>query len=96
MAAFALDRAREATPVPAVPPAVDCRDVSVRFTTERGTVTALDGVSLGVARGGFLSLLGPSGCGKSTLLRLVAGLDRPSAGQLLVNGGETYPIVALL
>lgn len=44
---------------------------------------ALAGVELAVARGEFLSLLGPSGCGKSTLLRLIAGLDVPSAGELI-------------
>ena len=54
-------------------PAVRLRDVTVRFTTERGAVTALDRVSMTVARGGFLTLLGPSGCGKSTLLRVVVG-----------------------
>ncbi len=46
-----------------------------------GTV-ALDGFDLDVMRGEFLSLIGPSGCGKSTVLRLLAGLDRPSAGRI--------------
>jgi NitT/TauT family transport system ATP-binding protein len=45
--------------------AVACRNVSVRFVTDRRTVTALENVSFSVERGGFLSLLGPSGCGKS-------------------------------
>ena len=43
-------------------------------------VKALDGASLEVGQGEFLSVLGPSGCGKSTLLRLIAGLTPPSAG----------------
>jgi NitT/TauT family transport system ATP-binding protein len=43
---------------------------------------ALRGIDLAVRQGEFLSLLGPSGCGKSTLLRLIAGLDRPSAGRI--------------
>lgn len=43
---------------------------------------ALDGFDLDVIRGEFLSLIGPSGCGKSTVLRLLAGLDRPSAGHI--------------
>jgi len=55
------------------------KGVSKRFP---GGTTALDGVSLEVAAGEFLSLVGPSGCGKSTLLRLVAGLDTPSAGSI--------------
>jgi len=67
-------------------PAVECRGVSVRFTTERGTVTALDGIDVVVPQGGFLSLLGPSGCGKSTLLRVVADLVAPSAGSIRVLG----------
>ena len=66
--------------------AVECRGVSVRFTTERGTVTALDGIDLTVPQGGFLSLLGPSGCGKSTLLRVVADLVSPSSGTIRVFG----------
>jgi NitT/TauT family transport system ATP-binding protein len=85
MPAIALDRDIETPPVAATP-AVDCRNITVRFTTERGTVTALDGVSVAVPRGGFLSLLGPSGCGKSTLLRVVADLVEPTSGTVAVLG----------
>lgn len=67
-------------------PAIDCRGVSVRFMTERRTVTALEDVSFSVQPGGFTSLLGPSGCGKSTLLRVVADLVAPSEGQTSVLG----------
>src|SRR3984957_9404246 len=63
-------------------------DVTVRFTTERGVVTALDRISLTVPRGGFLTLLGPSGCGKSTLLRVVVDLIAPTSGELRVLGGS--------
>jgi len=49
-------------------------------------VVALQGLDLEVARGEFLALVGPSGSGKSTLLSLIGGLDRPSAGQLVVDG----------
>ena len=67
-------------------PAVECQGVTVRFTTERGTVTALENVDLTVSQGSFLSLLGPSGCGKSTLLRIVADLIAPTSGKIRVNG----------
>ena len=60
-------------------PLVSVRAVSKTFANG---VQALDGVSLEVEAGEFLSVLGPSGCGKSTLLRLVAGLASPSAGEI--------------
>lgn len=47
---------------------------------------ALDGVSVSFERGAFSVLLGPSGCGKSILLRLIAGLDRPTAGVIRIEG----------
>ncbi|TXL72254.1 ABC transporter ATP-binding protein [Vineibacter terrae] len=69
-------------------PAITLDRITVRFTTERGTVTALDGVDLSVQPGGFVTLLGPSGCGKSTLLRVVADLIAPSSGSVRVLGGD--------
>src|SRR3954451_763443 len=66
--------------------AIDCRNVSVRFVTDRRVVTAFDNVSFSVDRGGFLSVLGPSGCGKSTLLRVVADLIDPSKGSVSILG----------
>jgi NitT/TauT family transport system ATP-binding protein len=70
------------------PPAIRLSDVGVRFTNERATVIALEGVSLDVPRGGFLTLLGPSGCGKSTLLRVVADLVAATSGEVEVLGGS--------
>ena len=67
-------------------PVVALKGVTVRFTTERGVVTALDRIDLDVDEGGFLTLLGPSGCGKSTLLRVVSDLIAPSAGNVKVLG----------
>src|ERR1051325_3683862 len=51
-----------------------------------GKIHAVDGVSFDVHPGEFLTLLGPSGCGKSTTLRLIAGLERPDAGEIQVAG----------
>ena len=53
-----------------------------------GTLTALQGMSLTLNEGDFLSLLGPSGCGKSTALRLIAGLMQPTQGRILWSGGQ--------
>ena len=66
--------------------AIECRNLTVRFSSERGSVTALENVSLTLAQGGFLTLLGPSGCGKSTLLRVIADIVQPAAGTVSVFG----------
>ncbi len=55
-----------------------------------GALRALDGVSLSLPRGEAMALLGESGGGKSTLARLVAGLDRPSAGRVLIGGRDVH------
>ncbi len=65
---------------------VSARDVSLVFDAGGQRVTALSGVDLTIAAGAFVSLIGPSGCGKTTFLRAIADLERPSSGQLLVNG----------
>ena len=60
--------------------------LSKTFSLGRRSVTALDNANLKTSEGSFLSLLGPSGCGKSTILRILAGLEKPSNGEALVNG----------
>src|SRR6266567_692868 len=61
--------------------------LSLRSVTKRfGTLTALDDVSLEIARGEFFGLLGPNGAGKSTLMSLVAGLRPPNSGSLTLDG----------
>ncbi|MGV8876522.1 MAG: ABC transporter ATP-binding protein [Rhodoglobus sp.] len=66
--------------------AVEVRGVDKFFPTASGVVHALDAIDLTVAADEFVSLIGPSGCGKSTLMRLIADLDAPSAGELMVFG----------
>lgn len=66
--------------------AVEIEELYVRFRTDIGVVTALEGVSLEVEQGGFVSILGPSGCGKSTLLRVIADLLPASDGTVRVFG----------
>ena len=67
---------------------VTLRGVTKVFGTGRRAVTALDDVSLQVARGEFRCILGASGCGKSTLLSLIAGLDRPTEGCIDIADGR--------
>ena len=66
--------------------AVEIRNVSKVFKREAAEIVALRDASLDIDAGGFLCLMGPSGSGKSTLLNLIAGIDRPSTGQIRVNG----------
>jgi len=61
-------------------------DVSKRFVARDTVVTAIEGVTLNVAAGEFVTLVGPSGCGKSTILNIVSGLMPPTEGEILVDG----------
>ncbi|RZA13144.1 MAG: ABC transporter ATP-binding protein, partial [Lysobacteraceae bacterium] len=84
----------------AAAPTTDAHVVEVRNLTRRyrgkgaggqaSVVTAVDDVSLSVRAGELVVLLGPSGCGKTTLLRSVAGLDRPDAGTIQINGRSVF------
>ena len=56
------------------------------YGRQAGLVHAVDGVDLDIARGETVAIMGPSGCGKSSLLYLLGGLDRPSAGQIWLDG----------
>lgn len=61
------------------------KNVSKSFNSAQGHVQALSDINLRVDEGEFVCLVGPSGCGKSTLLNLIAGLDRPDSGEILVD-----------
>jgi len=68
-------------------------DVEFRAITKRfGSLVAVNGVSLKVRKGEFLSLLGPSGCGKTTSLRMIAGFEQPDEGELLIGGSDAVGI----
>ena len=74
--------------------AIEIRDLAKSFSPRRGvTVEAIRRISLTVAAGEFLAIVGPSGCGKSTLLHLVAGLERPSSGTVLIGGSQPEDLV---
>src|SRR3990170_1848697 len=76
----------ETTAAKAAKPVIEVEDLSLTFETADGPVFALSEVNLTVQAGDFVSFIGPSGCGKTTLLRVIADLERQSAGRLAVNG----------
>jgi putative ABC transport system ATP-binding protein len=67
-------------------PVLEARGLTKTYHSGGAQVRALDGVDLVVGRGEFVAIMGPSGCGKSTLLNLLAGFDRPSAGEVWLGG----------
>jgi len=69
---------------------VQARNVSKIFKRDAFEVKALDDVSLEIAAAEFLALMGPSGSGKTTLLNMIAGIDRPTSGELLVLGENVF------
>jgi len=71
-------------------PAVEFRAVSKHY----GAVAAVDAINFTIARGSLVTLLGPSGCGKTTTLRLIAGLEQPGSGQILIGGADVTALSA--
>ena len=69
-------------------PAISFQQVSKTFSTPRGALQALDGVSLDIAPGEFFGLLGPNGAGKTTLISILAGLSRATTGRVRVMGHD--------
>ena len=65
---------------------VEVKEVCLDFPTKEGVVKALSNVDLNINAGEFVSFIGPSGCGKTTLMRVLADLEQPTSGSVLVNG----------
>jgi NitT/TauT family transport system ATP-binding protein len=77
---------RRAPMTNAQPAVVSASKLGLTFQTNDGPVQALSNVDLTIAKGEFVSFIGPSGCGKTTFLRVIADLERPTAGTISVNG----------
>ncbi len=65
---------------------LEIKDVVKKYITEKKEVLAVDNVNFEVRNNEFLSIVGPSGCGKSTILRMIAGLEKPTSGEILFEG----------
>jgi NitT/TauT family transport system ATP-binding protein len=71
-------------------PKVALQDITLQYKTNGSSLLALDQINLQVKAGEFLCIVGPSGCGKSTLLHLIAGLQRPTSGSVLIDGKPVH------
>lgn len=67
---------------------LEAKNIVKRFDHNGNSVLALDGIDLKIGEGDFVCIVGPSGCGKSTFLNVVAGLEKPDSGEILLNGKE--------
>ena len=69
---------------------IDIRNLHVHYQSDAGSVHAVRGINIHVKKGQFYTMLGPSGCGKTTTLRCLAGLERPSGGEISINDQLVY------
>jgi len=67
---------------------LQAKNIVKHFDHNGNSVLALDGINLSVEEGDFICIVGPSGCGKSTFLNIVAGLEKPDSGEILLNGNQ--------
>ena len=67
---------------------LEAKNIVKQFDHNGNSVLALDGIDLKIGEGDFVCIVGPSGCGKSTFLNIVAGLEKPDSGEILLNGKE--------
>src|SRR3978361_174178 len=78
--------------MPSLATGINIQGLTKTFQLGRTSVQALSEINLGTKKDSFLTLLGPSGCGKSTILRILAGLEKPSSGVVVVNGKSAAEI----
>ena len=67
---------------------LQAKNIVKHFDHNGNSVLALDGIDLNVEEGEFVCIVGPSGCGKSTFLNIIAGLEKPDSGEILLNGNQ--------
>jgi putative ABC transport system ATP-binding protein len=79
-------------PQATVASAVSVQNVRKVYQRDSLAITVLDGINLEVPAGEFLALMGPSGSGKTTLLNLIAGIDRPTSGRVMVSNTDLTPL----
>src|ERR1039457_2666884 len=90
VAAWASAAAQSQQVVDEAIPKVCLKDITLQYKTNGSPLLALDRINLQVKAGEFLCIVGPSGCGKSTLLHLIAGLQRPTSGTVLIDGKPVH------
>src|SRR5512136_3005320 len=73
-----------------VPQLIDLRNLVKNYKTGGGEVQVLKDINLTIGPGEFVSVMGPSGSGKSTLINMITGIDRPSGGEVLVEGQAVH------
>jgi NitT/TauT family transport system ATP-binding protein len=67
---------------------IELKNVTHTYVTKSEAITAIQGISLSISKGEFISIVGPSGCGKSTILSSIAGLIRPTLGEVIIDGKQ--------
>jgi iron(III) transport system ATP-binding protein len=70
------------------PPGIEFRNITKRYGDDKSAALAVKGISFTVPSGSLTTILGPSGCGKTTTLRMIAGLEAPTSGQILIQGQD--------
>src|SRR5262245_51876019 len=83
---FAQETARDASTPTTQAPALEAVDITKSLPLGRDRIDILKGITLRIGRGEFVAIMGPSGSGKSTLLGIIAGLDNPTSGRVLIDG----------